>query len=162
MSKLRRRRSRNRDPFGRVEAARGNSPPNWKPGSHSSQFDYALITLKEAVGERTFKKWNNKRLCYWGSAAAGADTSLDAVPSALVKKLIGARVATAGYPGDRKRRDVLRCRPALRRCASRSPDQGGTSVEEWVKRTSRFSSPPMRRKARVALRCGSWTAENGT
>ena len=41
----------------------------------------------------------NQRLCYWGSTAGGAGTSVDAVPSALLKKLIGARVATAGYPG---------------------------------------------------------------
>ena len=57
-------------PFGRIEAASWKIAANWKPGSNSSQSDYALINLKERVGDRTLKEWNNKRLCYWGSMPA--------------------------------------------------------------------------------------------
>ncbi|MET0500056.1 MAG: hypothetical protein ABW172_00890, partial [Candidatus Binatia bacterium] len=103
----------------------------------SWEFDFALITLKEPVGYWTLKEWNNKRLCYWGSTAGGAGTSVDAVPSTLLKKLIGARVATAGYPGTANGEMI---------CAAGLFSAGATSdhltkeglVEEWVKRTAVF------------------------
>jgi V8-like Glu-specific endopeptidase len=125
------------NPFGRIEAASWKIAANWKPGTNSSQFDYALITLKERVGDRTLKEWNNKRLCYWGSTAGGAGTSVDAVPSALLKKLIGTRVATAGYPETGNGEMI---------CAAGLFSAGATSahltkeglVEDWVKRTAVF------------------------
>jgi V8-like Glu-specific endopeptidase len=86
-------------PFGRIEADSWKIASNWKPGSKSSAYDYALITLKEPVGEKTLKEWKGKHLCYWGSSTCGSNTSVDDLPSVLAKKIIGASVVTAGYPG---------------------------------------------------------------
>ena len=150
-----------RNPFGRVAAASWKIAANWKPGTNSSQFDYALITLKEPVGDWTLKEWNNQRLCYWGSTAGGAGTSVDAVPSTLLKKLIGARVATAGYPGTANGEMI---------CAAGLFSAGATSAHltkrDWWKSGSKgppsSSSRRMPRKAKVALPYGSWTTENDT
>jgi glutamyl endopeptidase len=123
-------------PFGRIEADSWKIASNWKPGSNS-EWDYALITLKEPVGERTLREWKGHRLCYWGSSACGANTSIDALPSALMRKLIGARVVTAGYP-DIGNGEML--------CAAGQFSAGSASahltnerlVEDWVRRTGTF------------------------
>jgi V8-like Glu-specific endopeptidase len=89
-------------PFGRIEATSWELAPKWNPAAHSSQHDYAVITLKEAVGDKTLEAWKGQSLCFWGSPTCGADTSVDALPSALAKKLIGTRVLTAGFPRVKK------------------------------------------------------------
>jgi glutamyl endopeptidase len=124
-------------PLGRIEATSWKIASKWKPGSGSNEWDYALITLKEPVGDRMFKELNGMRLCYWGSPACGANTSLDAAPSALLRQIIGARVVTAGYP-------VIGTGGMV--SAAGQFSAGTTSahltndrvVEDWVRRTGTF------------------------
>jgi glutamyl endopeptidase len=85
-------------PFGEIEATSWETHPKWDPETGAQNYDYAIITLKQAVGDRVFDSLNGRRLGFWGSPRDGAGTSLDNLPAALAANLIGARVITAGYP----------------------------------------------------------------
>jgi V8-like Glu-specific endopeptidase len=63
--------------------------------SGKPDYDYALITLDTAIGQRTFRKLNNAKLCFWGSPDCGAGTVLVRVDP---KSLLTQTAYTAGYP----------------------------------------------------------------
>ena len=87
-------------PFGKIAIKRWDPHPRWKPEEFGSVFDYALITLAEAVGERSFKNIGGRPLGWWGSDAD--DAALPQMPRALLEALHGSRGLTAGYPNDSK------------------------------------------------------------
>lgn len=87
-------------PFGKIAVKRWDPHPKWQPEEFGSVFDYALITLTEAVGERSFKNIGGRPLGWWGSDAN--DAALPQLPSALLEALHGSRGLTAGYPNDAK------------------------------------------------------------
>lgn len=127
-------------PFGAIEATSWTMHPKWDPEASSSHFDHAVITLKEAVGDRTFKDLASKPLSFWGSATDGANTSLDNLPSAAARRLVGARVVTAGYPSHANAQ--MWC--AAGTLSSGSPQQdavlkGGGRVEDWARRARTIS-----------------------
>jgi V8-like Glu-specific endopeptidase len=59
-------------------------------------WDYALLTLSTAVGEKGFKALSDKPLCYWASPQCGANTVLARLDP---RTLNGKAAYTAGYPG---------------------------------------------------------------
>lgn len=86
-------------PFGTFEATKWDIHPSWvRNGRSNREFDYALVTLKDAIGIRTFKVLGYKVLGYWGHPTAGAGTRRDVLDPA---QLGGRIVNVAGYPGDR-------------------------------------------------------------
>lgn len=85
-------------PFDKIAVKRWDPHPKWKPEEFGSVFDYALITLTEAVGERSFKNIGGRRLDWWGSDAN--DAALPQLPPALLEALHGSRGLTAGYPNE--------------------------------------------------------------
>ena len=92
-------RGGSRKPFGTYDAKKWDIHPFWvRKGRSDRQFDYALITLKDAIGTKAFKALGNKPLGYWGDPKWGAGTRRDVLDPA---GLGGSIVNVAGYPGDR-------------------------------------------------------------
>ena len=58
-------------------------------------YDYALITLDNSIGEKKFKELKGDKLCFWGSPDCGAGTELVGVDP---KSLVTQTAYTAGYP----------------------------------------------------------------
>ena len=58
-------------------------------------YDYALITLDNSIGEKKFKELKGDKLCFWGSPDCGAGTELVRVDP---KSLVTQTAYTAGYP----------------------------------------------------------------
>ena len=66
--------------------------------SRNPRFDYGLITLHEAIGDRAQAALGGKPLGYWGSPAHGMGTMISPrSPAALEGQLIN----ISGYPGDK-------------------------------------------------------------
>ena len=95
------------EPFGRyLVSAKPRLPRNYDPDDEDGRFeyDYALLTLSEAIGTKTFSKLKGP-LCFWGSDTCGKGTLFRRLdPAALAAK----KALTAGYPG-RKGGDKLYC-----------------------------------------------------
>lgn len=120
-----------------VEANRWDWPRQWKPESGSSAYDFALITLKNPVGEQAFKALGNQALSHWGGAP---DTSLDPLPSALASRLLRARVFTAGYPDSSK--GVMACAAGVLSTGSAAHDRLRRTpalIEQWARNGTLFS-----------------------
>lgn len=131
------------EPFGRyLVSAKPRLPRNYDPDADADgrfEYDYALLTLPEAVGTKTFSKLKGP-LCFWGSDTCGDGTLFRRLdPAALAAK----KALTAGYPG-RKGGDKLYCsvgmlhsvalRGHLRTMkiqADATPGQSGSPV--WLK-----------------------------
>lgn len=123
------------EPFGEIEAKSWVTHPNWKPAEGSPTSDLALITLKEAVGERVFKAAGGA-LGWWGGPGAGATNLLDDVPAALLDSLIGTRVVTAGYPGSSK--GAMVCAAGVLSAGSAAHDERlrrGGLIGRWARST---------------------------
>jgi glutamyl endopeptidase len=86
-------------PFGRVEATTFRTHPLWfSNGRQNDDYDYGLITLKDAIGERRFGSLGNAPLGWWGDPANGGGTRLERVAPT---SLDGVTVNVAGYPNDK-------------------------------------------------------------
>lgn len=86
-------------PFGSYSTTAWVTHPRYNPRARDSwRWDYGLITLREAVGDKTFAALGRAKLCYWGSAQCGGQTLLQRVAPRLLE---GAQMWTAGYPGDK-------------------------------------------------------------
>ena len=86
------------EPFGHIDAKSWVIHPGWNPEGNTSHYDYAVITLNTCIGDAKFPSLGQTKLCFWGGAKCGAQTSFDTLPASLAKSLLGADVATAGYP----------------------------------------------------------------
>ena len=87
------------EPFGRVKAVAYSVPANaFGKRGILQWYDYAVVTLENAVGRQSFKALGNEPLGYWGSAKLGQATMLTALNLSF---MIGKRVTVCGYPGDR-------------------------------------------------------------
>ena len=121
-----------------VEAARWDWPrAQWKPEQENSAFDFALLTLKTAVGTQVFKALGNQALGHWG---ADATHSLDNLPTALAQRMLGARVVTAGYPDSGK--GQMMCASGLLSTGQPANDRAlGTPAltEQWIRNGALFS-----------------------
>lgn len=86
-------------PFGTVAAAKWNIHPSWfRNGKSDREFDYALLTLRDAVGARPFAALRNQPLGHWGDPKWGANTRRSGPDPA---HLSGVIINVAGYPGDK-------------------------------------------------------------
>ena len=84
-------------PFGQyVVAGAQERPPAMGQQPSTNCYDYALLTLKQNIGSKTFKAIGDKPLGYWGSRTNGGNTRIDMLPPA---GLLGKSVFVAGYPG---------------------------------------------------------------
>ena len=121
-----------------VEAERWDWPrAQWKPELDNSPFDFALLTLKKAVGTQVFKALGNQALGHWG---ADATHSLDHLPTALAQRMLGARVVTAGYPDSGK--GQMMCASGVLSTGQPANDRAlGTPAltEQWIRNGALFS-----------------------
>jgi glutamyl endopeptidase len=85
-------------PFGRVEGASFRTHPDWfRNGKEDDDFDYGMIILKDAIGEKRFSSLGNKPLGWWGDPANGGGTRLERLDPAALNNVT---VNVAGYPND--------------------------------------------------------------
>lgn len=99
-------------PFGTFDARKWDIHPSWvRNGRSNREFDYALITLKDAIGIRTFTALGYRVLGYWGHPTAGAGTRRDVLDPARLGRRI---VNVAGYPDDRPTGTLWRGEGAVR------------------------------------------------
>lgn len=86
-------------PFGTYEAKLpAQICAKWNPRQAYPGFDYAVLTLKQSIGDETFKQLGGHKLGYWGSPTDGGGTTVNA---ARPEALNGRDAQTAGYPNDR-------------------------------------------------------------
>ena len=85
------------EPFGSYSVStKPKIPKNYDPKAQDHlDWDYALLTLQDRVGKRTFSKLGGGPLCYWGHPTCVAN-SVFARPDPAT--LNGKAVFTAGYP----------------------------------------------------------------
>ena len=103
----------------------------------SLDWDYALLTLGSAVGERRFKALNDRPLCFWGSPQCGENTMLARLDP---RGLNGMAAYTAGYPGGKGGRQlwcaagILHSAHEKRRTMSTTADttKGQSGSPVWV------------------------------
>lgn len=92
-------RNGSKKPLGAHDAKKWDIHPSWvSKGRSDRRFDYALVTLEDAIGTSSFKALGNTPLGYWGDPKRGAGTRRDVLDPA---RLGGTVVNVAGYPGDR-------------------------------------------------------------
>jgi V8-like Glu-specific endopeptidase len=86
-------------PFGRVQASRFRTNPNWfRNGVANEDYDYGLITLDDEIGARKFASLGGNPLGWWGDPARGAGTRIERLDPA---GLDGQAINVAGYPSDK-------------------------------------------------------------
>lgn len=121
-------RDEDNEPFGKIQAKSWAVHPNWKPDTGIHQYDYALITLSKPV----------KDGCFWGNAKCGAGTVLNSLSASLASGLIGAPIATAGYPGSMNKQ--MWCYKGVLSAGSPSVDAAlkRQGAEEWARKTALF------------------------
>jgi V8-like Glu-specific endopeptidase len=112
-------RDRNRKPFGRIEAATWRTAAGWDVRLHPRRWDFALIRLSEAIGNKSFRALNDRPLGWWGNRLHGGGTSLKPLKADWLN---GRRVFSSGYPGDRCGTHALATEAAIQRCARDEPD----------------------------------------
>jgi V8-like Glu-specific endopeptidase len=115
-------------PFGSVDAADWRAASGWDARRPQRRFDFALIRLKEAIGNKTFRTLNNRSLGWWGSASLGGGTSLKPLKPDWLKDR---RVITTGYPGDKCGTRSLASQAAIQRCARDQPELWA-STQWWA------------------------------
>jgi V8-like Glu-specific endopeptidase len=97
------------EPFGSSRVmSRPRMASHYRPDAADRlDFDYALLTLENAVGENTFKALGGNALCFWGSSSCGAKSVFARRDPA---KLNLQPIMTAGYP-DSSGQKTLMCAP---------------------------------------------------
>jgi V8-like Glu-specific endopeptidase len=85
------------EPFGSYSiASNPKIRQEYRPAADPQDWDYALLTLRDAIGAKSFSALKGGILCYWGSPQCGSNTVF-ARPDP--RTLNGKAVYTAGYPG---------------------------------------------------------------
>jgi V8-like Glu-specific endopeptidase len=92
-------------PFGKYTSVKFNKPSGFDGTVNTAHLDYAVITLKDAIGDKTMHK---SRFGYWSDKTSGGGTEIRAVNPAT---LPGKRVKVCGYPGDKCGADPLSQKP---------------------------------------------------
>jgi V8-like Glu-specific endopeptidase len=86
-------------PLGSTSAAAVRTSSGWRT-SRDDQFDFGLITLKDALGEKWYRALGNRRLGFWGSKTWGVGTRIrPRTPTSLRNRGIN----ISGYPADKCR-----------------------------------------------------------
>src|SRR5262249_20172524 len=82
------------EPFDRYAlASKPKIRKEYSPGA--DDWDYALLTLSTAVGNKKFATLKNNPLCYWASPQCGANTVFARLDPGTLN---GKAAYTAGYP----------------------------------------------------------------
>lgn len=115
-------------PFGRTEAKSGDwrTPKAWDSSKEPRMWDFAVIRLNEAFGAKTFK---GEKFGWWGSAEHGRGTSMKPIAADWLKNRL---VRSAGYPGNRCGKRVLRSTRQISQCANRWPELWAST--QWYAR----------------------------
>jgi V8-like Glu-specific endopeptidase len=120
-------------PLGSVEAADWRTPAGWDPGRQQRRWDFAVIRLKDAIGNKSFKALGDRQLGWWGSTSLGGGTSLKPLQADW---LLGRRVISTGYPGDKCGTRSLADQAAIDRCVRDEPELWA-STQWWAEGTVR-------------------------
>lgn len=115
-----------------AQARTWHLPVRWKPlDSDSSEHDYALIVLDKPVATTTLRALGGQALGCWGGDGR---SSWGALPADLARRLLGARVFTAGYPHDGH--GEMRCAAGVLSTDSAAHDAAlntPTLVAQWAR-----------------------------
>lgn len=115
-------------PFGSFEAAAWRAAAGWNARRPQRRSDFALIRLKDAIGNQRFRALKDGQLGWWGSTSLGGGTSLKPLKPDW---LTGRRVITTGYPGDKCGTRGLAGQAAIQRCARDEPELWA-STQWWA------------------------------
>lgn len=85
------------NPFGSSPASAVRPSGDWQ-ASRSFRFDYGLITLRDALGDKSSSQLGGARLGHWGDAAQGAGTVINPLNASFLQ---GQPVNISGYPADK-------------------------------------------------------------
>jgi V8-like Glu-specific endopeptidase len=84
-------------PFGTTVMQSFQVNATWR-ASRNARFDYGLIVLRDAIGDRNQAALGGQKLGYWGSPTLGAGTVIEPQTPA---SLGGKAVNISGYPADK-------------------------------------------------------------
>lgn len=98
-------------PFGRSEATIMRVTPEWERASNA-QFDFALLTLRDAIGATNQTLLGNRLLGFWGHPQRGGGTHIRPL---AINVLRGQPVNLSGYPTDK--------------CQDQPPNRAATAAE---------------------------------
>ena len=137
-------------PFGSSRMVKANLPKEYVPGL-ASCFDYAVLTLADDLGSRTFKVLKDRPLGYWGSPELGEGTTLQVIAASELHKKT---VHTAGYAGDHCGfQPIVQYKPGDR-CYDGRPTPGPASLKECMNNKLMGSSQFGSKGDVVAVRAG--------
>jgi len=106
-------------PFGSVQAADWRTAASWDARRRQWRWDFALIRLKEAIGNKSYPALRGGQLGWWGSTSLGGGTSMRPLKADWLKDR---KVISAGYPGDKCGTRSLPNERAIQRCARDQPE----------------------------------------
>jgi hypothetical protein len=98
-------------PFGRSEATIMRVTPEWETAKNT-QFDFALLTLRDALGATNQTTLGNRSLGFWSHPRRGGGTHIRPLETNVLR---GKPVNLSGYPSDK--------------CLDQPPDRPATPVE---------------------------------
>jgi V8-like Glu-specific endopeptidase len=124
-------RNEEKAPFGSTEAGSNDwrTPKKWDPNNQKRMWDFAVIRLKEALGNKTFNASQGKPLGWWGSLKHGRGSSMKPLKP---EDLLNHEVRTASYPGDRCGARKLKSKRQIELCENRTPEIWATT--QWYAR----------------------------
>ncbi len=113
-------RNGRRKPLGSVEATSWLAARRWDAATERPRAsDFAILRLKRAVGNQTFKVLDGRQLGWWASHDVSGGTSI--TPVVTPERITGRVVTSAGYPADRC--GIRRIgKKAIDKCARDEPD----------------------------------------
>ncbi len=86
-----------RQPFGSTTSIAVRYSAQWR-SSHNPEFDFGLITLRDAIGSQRQPTLGSRPLGFWGSREWGAGTRINPREASVLQ---GKPVNISGYPGDK-------------------------------------------------------------
>lgn len=132
------------EPFGSVVARRWLTASQWRPPQNPRQvdippspWDFAVIRLNTAIGEKRFPALGNKALGSWGSS----DTFVKALRLDWLRKKKW-KLFTAGYPLDKCGRMHLANKKAIDACAQNTPGDWASTMWRSIGALERPNYPP--------------------